>query len=122
MSLMMNSNHSESPEAAQDMQVCGVVHHILNTEYPDHPWRVGVCHIAGTIIIDLLYKKPRHLQRYAYQLHLKSLTQDGNVEKIKRAGGELLERFQIPRSAASPEAQMKILTGQITFDGSNPDA
>lgn len=107
--------------AEQDMKVCAAVKMILDREYPNHPWCIGVDHRAGIVVIDLTYHKPRHLQKYAYMLHLSSLMAPDNAIKVRRAGGELLERFGIPRDAAQVDTRMRVLTGQYSLDASNPD-
>lgn len=118
---MMFAESGNDEHAANDMMVANIVHTILQHHYPNHPWCVGVDHKAGTCVIDLLYSKPIKFRYFAYLLHLSTLMSPNNTRAVVRAGGELLERFNIPRDAASPEARMRILTGQNTFDGSNPD-
>lgn len=112
---------SESEFSAQDAAVCKTVFAILQRAYPDHPWSIAVDHRAGTIIIDLMYYKPRKYHNFAYRLFLSTLLQANNEKRIVQAGGELLERFNIPRDAASPEARMRLALGGEVFDVSNAD-
>jgi len=88
------------PMAMQEEDLCQAVGEDLTKHYPGHPWCVGADLVAGSVVIDLGYKKPVHLQQMAYLLHPATLMGPGGHHRVMEAGGELLERFGLPREGA----------------------
>lgn len=72
-------------EIAQRVGMC------LYKHYPRHHWHVGVDGEAGVVTI----RTPLLPKDRGYQIPFRSLT----AHAIKIAGGELLERFLLPRGA-----------------------
>jgi hypothetical protein len=103
-----------------DIEACHRVGEILSIQYPGHPWQVGVKHDAGTIHIELPYlTRLRTRFPYGFLLHLSSLrNHDTARKKVIWAGGELLERYGLPRGAAT--ADTPALAMQNGLDRSSP--
>lgn len=91
----------EGEHGATDEALCILVGQDLTKHYPGHPWMVGVNTEAGTVVIDLGYDKPLHLARMAYMIHIPTLKSQGGFKHVMRAGGEILERFGVPRGTAT---------------------
>lgn len=96
--------HSEHDAA--DLAACKLVNDILIQHYPGHPWMVGVNHKAGTVHIELPYQdRIRTRFPYGFLLHLSSLRSEAEARrKVVWAGGELLERYGLPRGRATSDA------------------
>jgi hypothetical protein len=88
------------PKAMSEQDLCIAVGEDLTLHYPGHPWLVGCNLEAGTVAIDLGYTKPKPLQNMAYMLHCATLVSPGAQARVMRAGGEILERFGLPRGPA----------------------
>lgn len=93
--------HSEFDVA--DIKVCNDVNDILTRYYPGHFWMVGCNHKAGTVHIELPYQTRIQTRfPYGYLLHITSLSNpDVMKKKVMIAGGEMLERYGLPRGAAN---------------------
>lgn len=94
---------SEGPTAMADEDACRAVGEDLQQAYPGYPWMVGCDHTAGRLVIDIALKKPFGLENYAYALHLATVFGPGGQARVRRAGGELLERFGLRRGHAAPD-------------------
>lgn len=99
-----------------DIALCKYVYEILQAAYPNHGWMVGANSEAGTCEIDLPYDKPYHLRLYGYRLYISTIEAPDNVQRIRHAGGELLERFGLARRGATDETRMRAAE---QFDTSN---
>lgn len=100
--------HLEGPTAMADMDVCRAVGEDLSRAYPGYPWMVGANHEAGTCVVDLPEVfKPVKYRNWGILLHLSSLMGPGGQKKVLFAGGEMLERLGLPRSAAPADAKNK---------------
>lgn len=108
---------SYGPLAMADEDVCRAVGEDLTHYYPGHLWCVGANHEAGTLYIDLPYQKPAHLRQYGYLMHISTVLGADGRKKVMRAGGELLERFGLPRSAATPDADAMARENGLLADG-----
>lgn len=86
--------------AMSEEDLCIAVGEDLARHYPGHPWCVGCDLLAGYIVIDLGYTKPEAIRNMAYLLHPQTLMSPGAQHKVMQAGGELLERFGLPRGPA----------------------
>lgn len=83
----------------RDAILAGQVAEMLTKHYPGHPWAVTADHKGGVIVIKNLGFS------FTYGYVLKIADDDGprlHVE-IMRAGGEILERFRVPRARAQEE-------------------
>ncbi len=67
----------------------------LEIHYPGHPWRVECPVGQGIVRIQL----PIFMRRYWMVIKLHELDTDPGLRSITRAGGEILERYQLPRAS-----------------------
>lgn len=67
----------------------------LERHYPSHPWKVEVDHRQGVVMISLPIVMP---QNQKYVIHTATIAGDPGLRSVIRAGGEILERHQIPRA------------------------
>lgn len=92
-------------EDARDLDICREVMSELQRHYPNHNWHVEANAASGHVVIKLPYPdKMQKNGKFGVLLHLRSMdSASGFVKKILWAGGELLERFGLPRSGATVE-------------------
>lgn len=108
MSNMDTAIHSTGATAMADEDICRAVGEDLERAYSGYPWMVGCNHEAGTVVIDLPEPwKPLKYRNYGILLHLGSLMGPGGQKKVLFAGGEMLERMGLPRTAAPVDAGQK---------------
>lgn len=105
------------PHKEWDQTVTRAMGRILTNEYRGHDWQVWVSREAGIAKIWIaLLMDPT----VPYVLHL---TEGLQPKDVMRAGGELLERFSIPRSqidfslVADIKKKMGPLLGRIVAPG-----
>lgn len=79
------------PHAAWDLMVAKAMHRVLTGHYRGHFWETYASRRDGVAWISI----PLLLGNWRYVFHL---TEDITPAMIIRAGGEILERFNIPRS------------------------
>lgn len=85
--------------------LCRAVGEDLSRAYPGYPWMVGCSLQAGTVVINLPEPwKPLKYRNHGILLHMGSLMGPGGQKKVLFAGGEMLERMGLPRSAAPQDA------------------
>jgi hypothetical protein len=99
----------EGENAAADAALGKSVFEVLNKHYANHRWYVEANHFAGTVSIQLLYYDGKHwkISRYGVLLHIKNLVNhDTLVKKVIWAGGEMLERYDLPRTVAGEFAAL----------------
>lgn len=90
--------------AMAEQDLCRAVGEDLTKHYPGHPWCVGADLRGGYVVIDLGYDKPPHLRNMAYLLHPQTLMNAGGQQRVMQAGGEMLERFGLPRDGIRSDA------------------
>lgn len=83
------------PHAAADMALTKRIAETLERHYPSHPWMVEVSHGQGVAYISLPIVMRRNQK---YVLHTNTLASDPGLRAVVRAGGEVLERHNVPRS------------------------
>jgi len=66
---------------------------LLNQHYPDHLWHVEASHRQGSLLIRHLAFSDR-----AWLVKIADLKNDRSLRKIVMYGGEILERYQVPRA------------------------
>lgn len=97
--IISTDGHGE--RVVQDMAICKAVFERLQEHYPGHQWLVGAdTENAGTVHVRLLYVNPLRPRdaNFGYLLHLDSLNDENSFRhKVLTAGGELLERYGLPR-------------------------
>jgi len=82
------------PYLAADLALTKRIAETLEAHYPAHPWMVTVTHAQGVAVIKLpLIMKKNH----GYTLHIDRLANDPGLRAVVRAGGEILERYDMPR-------------------------
>ena len=83
------------PYLAADLALTKRIAETLERHYSSHPWMVSVTHAQGVAMIKLpiLMKRDQ-----VYVIHIANLANDPGLKTVVRAGGELLERFAVPRS------------------------
>lgn len=86
------------PHVAADLAMTLRISETLERHYPAHPWMVTVSHAQGIAQIKLPLVMKRN---QAYILHLDKLAVDPGLRKVVRAGGEILERYNMPRAGFS---------------------
>ena len=99
------TSYGDNAMAEQDL--CRAVGEDLTRAYPGYDWACGVSIQAGTVVIDLICDKPPALQYHQFMLHLKTLVGPGGQKHALDAGGELLERYGLPRDRA-PEGWQRM--------------
>lgn len=101
------------PHAAWDMMVAKAITRVLLGHYRGHFWEVTVSRKQGiaTITIPLL------LGNWKYKF---SLTEDISPAHIIRAGGEILERFNIPRTNMDLPAFLAAKSRAVTRASERP--
>lgn len=88
----------EKPTPA-DMTTAREIFRVLKREYPGHPWSVEVHASEGWAKIGLTALLGPN---WGWMIHLDRYTD----QDILKAGGEILERFKIPRSTIDIAAYM----------------
>lgn len=76
-----------------ELRLCKEFANVLNRHYPGHPWSVEVMVDQSIATIGI---PPLLGVNWAYVLHLDKI--DVDYKQVVEAGGEILERFHIPRS------------------------
>lgn len=110
------SGHGDTRMA--DMATCKLVYETLCEQYPGHQWMVGADAFAGTVEIKLLYLNPlKPWDRYGCRIHLASLKTAHGLRKVIRYGGELLERYGLPRRGFREGDNMKAIEHGMHLDG-----
>jgi hypothetical protein len=88
--------------------LCRAVGEDLQRAFPNYPWMVGCNVAAGTVVINLPEPwKPLKYRNYGILLHMGSLMSAGGQKKVLFAGGEMLERLGLPRTAAPADAGLR---------------
>jgi hypothetical protein len=72
----------------------------LYRHYPAHPWAISVSHAQGIATITLPPFAGRHAL-WKYVIKLYDLKSDPGLTSVVRAGGEMLERLNLPRTGFS---------------------
>lgn len=86
---------ASDPYKVADLTLTYQIAETLERHYPAHPWQVAVSHAQGVAMIKLPILMSATQQ---YVLHISSLKSDPGLKSVVRAGGELLERHNIPRA------------------------
>jgi hypothetical protein len=90
----------------KDITLCKEIYGVLEQNYPGHPWVVGANHESGVVDIQLAYMDAfGRVSRYGYGLNIPNFDAATMAKKVRRAGGELLERSRLPRRGASDSSE-----------------
>lgn len=80
---------------AAELALVMAVSEKLERHYPAHPWMVKVDMKQGVVQISLPLVMPK---TEVFVLHIDRLKADPNLDAVMRAGGTILEKYNIPRS------------------------
>lgn len=81
------------PFEQADLALAAVIWEHLQRLYPGHPWEVIVEHRTGMASIYL-----QGFSAWGWHIRLADLKSDPGLRLVTKGGGELLERFRLPRS------------------------
>jgi len=84
----------EDRRAQHDVDMARAIGDKLTEHYPGHPWFVEVDSIGGLVHISI----PVLMHNWRFNLKLRELASDPGLKLVVKAGGEILERWQVPRS------------------------
>jgi hypothetical protein len=76
--------------------LCRLVGRKLEQEFPGVPWGVDAQIESGIVKVCV-----QGFAQWPYVIHVSTLKGDPSLRAVRKAGGELLERFQISRSKFS---------------------
>lgn len=102
---------SYGDNAMAEEDLCRAVGEDLAKHYPGYDWCVGAILEAGTVAIDLMCEKPPQYRLHGYLLHISSLLAPGGHQRVMQAGGELLERYGLPRDRPPSDWKLRPLEG-----------
>ena len=77
---------------------------VLEKCYANHNWLVDVNHEAGHGSVQLMYEgsdRQMRIWKYGFLFHIKNIVNDDLEKRVMRMGGEVLERYNMARRAAS---------------------
>lgn len=94
---------------AADEALCLIVGTDLTETYPGYAWNVGCNHEAGTIAISLDVPGQISNTTKGFLMHIATAVGPGGQKKVRAAGGELLERWGLPRGRAPGDAVERAL-------------
>lgn len=104
--------------AHADMDLASRIMAELQRYYAGHRWHVEANHEAGTVVLKLNYTtKLGRLSNCGVLLHIVGLGDGGSMRKIMRAGGELLERWGLPRTVYREGDGLKALENGLLLGG-----
>ena len=87
----VKNEHGEF-DAAND-ELCRIVHAVLKANFPGHPWAVEAACENGIVKICL-----QGFMQWQHVIHITSMKGDPKLRPVVKAGGELLERLNMPRT------------------------
>lgn len=76
--------------------LCKAIGEALSRFYPGHPWAVSAEVEHGIVKFSLA-----GFQQWAHVIHVATLKSDPGLSTVKKAAGEMLERFNMPRKGFS---------------------
>ena len=89
---------------ADDAIMCKQAMCVLNTTYPGYRWFIGVNSEGGILFVKCLDVSTL----WGFVLHLDKLRTDPTLKRVRRAGGELLERAWQKRGKATGDMTTKV--------------
>lgn len=84
----------------EDQDVCIAIGETLTAAYPGYMWNVGCQHDGGVAYIMLVIPTVANNQSLGNLIYLSTALGPGGQKAVLRAGGEILERWGLPRSRA----------------------
>lgn len=108
--------HTEND--TKDIALCKEIYDILDIHYSGHLWQVGANSETGIIDIKLLYPDGRNrITNFGYTLKIKDIEPPYIKKKVIKAGGELLERYGLPRGRATLHTLVDAITNGLDKTG-----
>ena len=101
-------------------KICSAVGQVLEKHYPGYRWYVNCEWWTGVVTV----KNLNIHGDYGFVLYLQELLNDLELNGVMRAGGELLERCNLPRRNMRPEEVFELkrdLRGNVTAESMNMD-
>ncbi len=87
-----------------DLAMCRDAMRVLNTTYPGYRWMIGVNSEGG-----IMYIKNLDISGlWGYVLHMTKMVNDPTMKRVRRAGGEILERAWQKRGKATGDPTVKV--------------
>lgn len=88
------------PTRMADHDLCVAVGEDLTSTYPGYFWNVGCNHEAGALHIELVIPHQVGNTTKGFLMHISTAVGPGGQKAVRKAGGELLERWGLPRGRA----------------------
>ena len=108
---------SYGEHALTEQDMCLAVGQDLTKHYPGYDWAVGVSYDGGTVTIRLMVEDDPDVNGYGYLLHLATLMAPGAHQRVMQAGGEILERYGLPRDRAPERWRMLAIEHGVRLEG-----
>lgn len=105
MGIITFDTPDEAQEALASDRLCKQIGGILKKHYPNRLWHVHVSVRGGVAQIQC----PSITTRYGYTLHILNKTHDELINGVIRAGGQLLEMFNLSREQGAHGGEERIL-------------
>lgn len=90
----------EGPTRDADEALCLVVGRDLTEQFPGYAWNVGCDHNAGVIAIRLAVPQFGGMASPGFLMYISTAIGPNGRDKVRAAGGELLERWRMSREKA----------------------
>lgn len=88
------------PYVAVDLALSKCIAEVIEQHYFGHPFKVIVRHEQGIVQIQIPQLMPKN--RW-FVIHISQLQNDPGMKAVVRACGDILERYNLPRSAYDRE-------------------
>ena len=79
---------------ARDIELATIIGDKLTEHYPGHPWYVEVDSNGRMVHISI----PVLMHNHRFNIRMRDLHSDPGLKLVIRAGGEILERWKMPRT------------------------
>lgn len=104
MEAQLDISESDGEHERAEAALCIAVGEDLMQVYPGYAWNVGFTHQSGVVTIKLvvpLSVRPGGMTgEPGFMLYASTVVGPGGQAKVRAAGGELLERWRLPRQNA----------------------
>ena len=103
----------------EDARVVKRAFEILNFNFPGHPWFIETETMpdgrpAGILVIKLQYLDPNgYYGRFGWRIKFDDLSTNDGWKLVRKAGGELLERYGLPATTAGRHAKLDALSNGL---------
>lgn len=97
----------KDPYQTADLVLTGRVADVIQRHYPGHGWMIQVSHEQGVVMISI----PLFMGYNKYTIYISTINSDPGLRSVVRAGGEILERYGIPRNNFNVDDFLAALEG-----------